>query len=249
MWQTKYPSTIKAEDVAAGRQVLEVPSLSRQTYSHSVAGEVARLNLFRKERKKYYRPKPPKPKPKPALPKVARVPTPPPPPPKPLAPPPQLILTGVVLLNGKQVAIFDGTYSEVRGGKVENGLKPRRRGYQVGETLGGYRIESIEKTHATLAEIAGSRLTLKVSKTSSMEKIRQSGTELIQKTKRVVPLAVPKRGKTLNPRPSPPISIRPNPGTPVPAPVPVPPGAAPPSSNPSFQNHPKPPLRQKSMGF
>ncbi len=113
----QFPSQINGESILPKYRVLEVPKISREVYSKAVVGEVTRLNLFRQERKKYYRPKPPKPKPRPkpqvkrALPKVTLA---PPPPPKPVAPPPQLILTGVLLFDGQQVAIFEGTYSYIR---------------------------------------------------------------------------------------------------------------------------------------
>ncbi len=198
----KFPSKIQGESILPQHRVLEVPKISREVYSKAVVGEVIRLNLFRQERKKYYRPKPPKPKPrpkpqvKPAPPKVALV---PPPPPKPTAPPPQLILTGVLLFDGQQVAIFEGTYSEIRGGKLVQNLKPRRRGYKIGESLGTYKIEVIDKTHATLTALAGSHLTLTVSKTPPNQKIQKTGNRLVQKSKPVlnqVPVtsrSIPKR--------------------------------------------------------
>ncbi len=182
----QFPSKIQGESIPSKHRVLEVPKISREVYSKAVVDEVTRLNLFRKERKKYYRPKPPKPKPrpkaqvKPAPPKVALA---PPPPPKPTAPPPQLILTGVLLFDGQQMAIFEGTYSEIRGGKLVQNLKPRRRGYKIGESLGGYKIETIDKTHATLSTISGRNLTLTISKTPPTQKIQNTGNRLIQKNK------------------------------------------------------------------
>ncbi len=185
----QFLSQINGEAILPKHRVLEVPKISREVYSKAVVGEVTRLNLFRKERKKYYRPKPPKPKPrpklqvKPAPPKVVLA---PPPPPKPVAPPPQLVLTGVLLFGGKQVAIFEGTYSEIRGGKLVQNLKPRRRGYTIGESLGGYKIEGIQKNHATLTALAGSHLRLTVSKTPASQKIQKTGNRLVQNSKPVL---------------------------------------------------------------
>ena len=183
--QPKYPSIVKANDIVPVPRELAVPSLSRQVYSNTVVQDVARLNLFRKQRRKFYRPKPPKPKPqiKRALPKVAVAP--PPPPPKPTAPPPQLILTGVMLFNDHKVAIFEGTYSEIRGGRLVQNLKPRRRGYKIGETLGDYKINTIEKSHTTLSATTGNNLTLTISKTPSTQKIQNTGSNLIQKSKSI----------------------------------------------------------------
>jgi len=188
----QFPSKIQGESIPSKHRVLEVPNISREVYTKAVVGEVTRLNLFRQERKKYYRPKPPKPKPrpkpqvKPEPPKVALAPPPPPPPPpppKPTAPPPQLILTGVMLFDDQKVAIFEGTYSEIRGGKLVQNLKPRRRGYKIGESLGGYKIETIDKAHATLSALSGRNLTLTISKTPPSQKIQKTGNRLIQKNK------------------------------------------------------------------
>jgi len=252
----KFPVEIKGEGIRPEHRVLEVPNISRKVYSQAIVEEVIRLNLFRKERKKYYRPKPPKPKPrpqpkvKPVPPKVALAP-PPPPPPQPTAPPPQLILTGVMLMDGQKVAIFEGTYSEVRGGRLVQNLKPRRRGYRIGESLGTYKIEGIDKTHATLTALAGSHLTLTISKTPPNQKIQKTGSSLIQKSKRVS-TDTPKSSPVLKNRRSrripikkkllkkgiPPGSLSPQLTPPTQAPDQVP-------SNPGIV----PRLRQKSMGF
>jgi hypothetical protein len=132
--QPKFPLSVKGDDIVPTLRELETTALSRQVYSNAMVGDVTRLNLFRKQRKKYIRPKPPKPKPRPII-KVKPTPpppppivavAPPPPPPKPTAPPPQLFLTGVMLLDNQKVAIFKGTYSEIRGGELIKNLKPRR---------------------------------------------------------------------------------------------------------------------------
>ncbi len=188
--QPKFPATVKGDDIVPAPRELEIPALSRQVYSNAAVKDVTRLNLFRKQRKKYYRPKPPKPKPKiiPAPPKVAVLPPPRPKPvvpPKPTVPPPKLILTGVLLFDGQQVAIFEGTYSEIRGGKLVQNLKPRRRGYKTGESLGGYEIKTIDKYRATLSATTGNHLTLIISKTHPNQKIQKAGNRLTQKSKRV----------------------------------------------------------------
>ncbi|MDH5762585.1 MAG: hypothetical protein OEZ51_06375 [Nitrospinota bacterium] len=86
-------------------------------------------------------------------------------------------------MNDQKVAIFEGTYSEIRGGKLSEGLKPRRRGYKIGETLGHFRIDTIDKTHATLSAIEGSDLTLTISKTPDTKRIQKAEGGLIQKNK------------------------------------------------------------------
>ena len=234
--QPKFPATVKGDDIVPAPRELEIPALSRQVYSNAAVKDVTRLNLFRKQRKKYYRPKPPKPKIKPSLPKVAVAPTPPPPPPQPTAPPPQLVLTGVLLFDGQQVAIFEGTYSEIRGERLVQNLRPRRRGYKIGETLGGYKIKTIDKTHATLTALSGNNLTLSISKTSPTQKIRKTGNRLIQKNK-PVSNNIPQESR-LN-KISPPASSPPAVSTP---------GAEAPAPDLSNPNR-LPRLRQRSMGF
>jgi hypothetical protein len=182
--QPKFPATVKGDDIVPPPRELKTPALSRLVYSQTVVNDVARLNLFRKQREKFYQPKP-KPrsiaKVRPTAPRVAVA----PPPPKPTAPPPQLVLTGVVLLDHQKVAIFEGTYSEIRAGQLVKDLKPRRRGYKIGETIGGYKIKTIDKSRATLAAVSGSHLTLTISKTPPTQKIQKAGNQLFRKNKSV----------------------------------------------------------------
>jgi hypothetical protein len=139
-----------------------------------------------------------------------------------------------MLFNDHKVAIFEGTYSEIRGGNLVQNLKPRRRGYKIGETLGDYKINTIDKSHATLSAISGNNLTLTISKTPPTEKIQNTGNNLIQKSKsasNTIPRAIPtgrtRRSqaipiqKNFNKRVSPPTASPPavsTPGTKVPAP-------------------------------
>jgi len=250
--QPKFPSKVQGDQIVPAPRELEVPSLSRQVYSNTMVRDVSRLNLFRKQRTKYYRPKPPKPKPriKPELPEVAVAP--PPPPPKPTAPPPQLILTGVMLLADQKVAIFEGTYSEIRGGELVQNLKPRRRGYKIGETLGGYEIKAIDRSHVTLSAITGNNLTLTISKTPSTQKIKKTRNKLVHKSK---PVANSIKGKSpiRRTRRSQPIPTEQRPlnrqsPTESPPPVVSTPGAVAPAPNPADRNR-LPGLRQRSMGF
>jgi hypothetical protein len=248
--QPKFPATVKGDDIVPPPRELKTPALSRLVYSSAVVNDVARLNLFRKQRKKYYRPKP-KPRPivkaRPTGPKVAVA---PPPPPKPTAPPPQLVLTGVLLLANQKVAIFEGTYSEIRAGQLVKDLKPRRRGYKIGETIGGYKIKAIDKSRATLAADSGSHLTLTISKTPPTQKIQKSGNRLIQKNKSVAS-NIPGRPPVRQTRRSQRIPIPKRPMNRTASPVVTPPavatpGAAAPAPKPSNRI---PRSKQRSMGF
>ncbi len=251
-FQPKFPSVVKGDEIEPAPRELKIPAISRQVYSNAVVQDVARLNLFRKQRKKYYRPKPPKPKPqiKRAPPQVAVAP--PPSPPKPTAPPPQLVLTGVMLFDDQKVAIFEGTYSEIRGGRLVQNLKPRRRGYKIGETLGEYKIKTIDKTFATLSATTGNSLTLTISKTPPTQKIQKTGNNLIQKSKPVSTTSA-RTSPARRTRRSQPIPIQKNlqkrkvPPSGSPPAVSIP-GAKKPFPGPLNSKRLKR-LRQKSMGF
>ena len=248
----KLPSSVGAEAVSAVQRELKVPILSRQSYSYALAQDVTELNLFRKQRRKFYRPKPPKPKPqvKRALPKVALAP--PPPPPRPTAPPPQLVLTGVLLLGDQRVAIFEGTYSEFRSGRLVQNLKPKRRGYKVGESIGAYTIQNIDTSYATLSAAADNQLTLTLSKTPPGKKIRRTGNQLTQKGK-----TISKNFKRLSPprrtHRSQPIPVQKDPGIRETPPVTAPPAVSIPGSNrpipepftPEYLEQ----IRKKALGF
>lgn len=247
----KFPSSIAADPNPALPRELVIPTLSRQTYSKSVVKDVSQLNVFRKQRRKYYRPKPPKPKlrVKRAPPSVAlATPT---APPKPTVPPPQLVLTGVLLFGDQKVAIFEGTYSDIRGGRLIQNLKPRRRGYKTGEFLGKYRIKNIDQSHATLSSVAGNNLTLTLSKTPPAQKIRKSGNQLIQKSKPGT-----KNFSTTPPtrqtRRSQPVPVQRIPGNRISSPAPAPPAVMTPTVNQSIPNplnsNRLQQLRQKALG-
>ena len=252
--QPKFPSTVEGNAIAPAPRKLETTALSRHIYSNAMVGDVIRLNLFRKQRAKYYRPKPPKPKfrpkvkVKPAPPAVAVA---PPPPPKPTAPPPQLVLTGVLLLDDQKVAIFNGTFSEIRGGKLVQNLKPRRRGYRIGETLGGYKIKAIDKSHVTLSALSGNNLTLTISKTPPVQKIQKAGNKLVQKNKPVAS-NIPRRSTTSRTRRSKPVPTQKRPLNRS-----SPSESSPHVDDPDAPEHSSDPsnpsrlqrLRQRSMGF
>ena len=248
--QPKFPASVDGDGVAQVSRELKIPVLSRQPYSNSIVKDISHLNLFRKQRRKHYRPKPPKPKPKPRInknaPQVALAPSPPPPPPKPITPPPQLVLTGVMLFNDHKVAIFEGTYSEIRGGRLVQNLKPRRRGYKIGEALGDYKIETIDKSHATLSAINGGNLTLTISKTSPTEKIQKAGGNLIRKSK-PVSNSFPRKAPTRKSR------IQKNGNNGASPPATPPPAVSTPGSRIPIPNTLSPKrlqqLRQKAMGF
>jgi len=249
----KFPSTVQGDEIVPTPRELEIPALSRKVYSNAMVGDVTRLNLFRKQRKKYYQPKLSKPKPraavkvKPAPPMVAMAPS----PPKPTAPPPKLILTGVMLLDNQKVAIFEGTYSEIRGGQLVQNLKPRRRGYKIGETLGDYKIKTIDKSHATLLTIGGNNLTLAISKTPPTQKIHNTGNTLIQKSKPVANNIL-RKSSTSRTRRSQSVPIQERPlrrsSPSASSPSAATPGAAVPSPDSSNTNRFQRP-RQRSMGF
>jgi hypothetical protein len=159
-----------------------------------------------------------------------------------------------MLFNDHKVAIFEGTYSEIRGGKLVQNLKPRRRGYKIGETLGDYKINTINKSHATLSAITGNNLTLTISKTPPTQKIQKAGKNLIQKSK-PVSNGFPRTTRTRRSRRPQPIPIQKNFNKRIPPPAPgtSPPAVSTPGAKvpiPNSLNQKRlPRLRQKSMRF
>ena len=248
--QPKFPSTVDGDAIAEVSRELIIPTLSRQVYSNAMVEDVTRLNLFRKQRRKHYRPKPPRSKSriKNTTPLVAVAPSSPLAPPKPTAPPPQLVLTGVMLFDDQRVAIFEGTYSEIRGGRLVQNLKPRRRGYKIGESLGDYKIKAIDKSHATLSAMTGNNLTLTISKTHPAQKIRKAGNNLTHKSKPVSNFS-----RTAPTRRSQSAPIQKSPNKRVPLPATSPPGVSTPGSKARIPNTLNPQrlerLRRKAMGF
>lgn len=163
----KYPQRVDGSEIIPALVTLEIPEIIRKEYSKSVADTVARLNLFRPERRPYVKPKPPpppkvKPKEKPK-PVVARIQEPTTPVvQKPVVPPPELRLTGVMLFGNQKVAFFEGTYSKIVSGGLARNLAPKRGGYKVGEFFGDYQIQIIEKDRVVLGSLKGKKITLRL---------------------------------------------------------------------------------------
>jgi len=153
-----------------------------------------------------------------------------------------------MLFDNKKVAIFEGTYSEIRGGRLVQNLKPRRRGYKIGEFLGDYKIKAIDKSHATLSAITGNNLTLTISKTHPTQKIQKAGNNLTHRSKPVS--TFPRTAPILR---SQPVPIQKSPNNRVPLPATSPPGVSTPSPKAHIPNTLNPQrlerLRRKAMGF
>jgi len=159
----KYPARVNGEEIVPQTAQLKMPHVMRKPYTSSSADAVARLNLFREERKPYQKPKPikvnvpvgiKKPivvvKPKPVKPKL------------PVLPPPQIKLTGVVLHGSFKVALFEGTYSEFGDNGQPRALTPRKKGYKVGEFMGEYQVQTIGEDRVTLEIPGGQKMTLRL---------------------------------------------------------------------------------------
>jgi len=164
----KHPSRVDGTAIQPAPRPLEKPTLTRKQAPAQSANEVAQRNIFRKERREYAATSSPQ-----ALGQLARATN--------QLPPPKLSLHGVMLVNGTKVALFDGSYPvREANNKVQD--KPlKHKGYRIGENIGGYQINTIDKHSVTMKNSTGGILTLNVSKRTEGQKIQRTGNDFFHK--------------------------------------------------------------------
>jgi hypothetical protein len=164
----KHPSRVDGTAIQPAPRPLEKPVLTRKPAPAQVAHEVAQRNVFRKERREFT----PKGTPQ-VIGQLARA--------THQLPPPKLSLQGVVLVNGTKVALFNGSYPvREANNKVQD--KPlKHKGYRIGENIGGYHINTIDKHSVTMKNASGGILTLNVSKRTEGQKIQRNGNNFVHK--------------------------------------------------------------------
>lgn len=142
-----YPDKVDNLNLNDDKRKLSKLVIDRQNQPPQSINKVVSNNLFRKERAEYIPPPPPSP--------VKNQIT------QNLLPSPELVLRGVMLLNGTKIAILEGSYSEMRGNKIEkNNIK--RKGYYLGDQISNYTISHIEKRTVTLNSHSGQTLRVKL---------------------------------------------------------------------------------------
>ena len=156
----KYPNRVDGENQMSSSREIAPLKIKRQTITPQSVNEIVSKNLFRKERIEYQPPNSPQPTSQAA--KVA---------PKPELPAPKLTLRGVMLLGGTKIAILEGSHPVTIEGKVEN-TPIKRKGYYLGDKIGGYKISKISKREVILDNSAGQIIAVKLKRSmNSTDKI------------------------------------------------------------------------------
>ena len=187
----KYPREITAGSVLDAPAQPQALPVRNHLYNAAVIQAVVQSNLFRKDRRDYVPPPPP---PRPASP-VA--------PPAPQVPPPDLRLTGVMLLPGKPLAFLEGSMSVLKGDRTVAKKPVKRRGYPIGAQIGEYQIARIDKTEAVLDNKRGATLRLKLAK-KGRTPIERNGNAFTQKSESFNPRAlIPEKKLRKQPAPKP----------------------------------------------
>ena len=156
----KYPNRVNGENQMSSSREIAPLKIKRQTITPQSVNEIVSKNLFRKERIEYQPPNSPQPTSQAA--KIA---------PKPKVPAPKLTLRGVMLLGGTKIAILEGSHPVTIEGKVEN-TPIKRKGYHLGDKIGGYKISKISKREVILDNSAGQIIAVKLKRgVNSTDKI------------------------------------------------------------------------------
>ena len=156
----KYPNRVDGQNQMSSSREIAPLKIKRQTITPQSVNEIISKNLFRKERIEYQPPNSPQPTSQAA--KIA---------PKPKVPAPKLTLRGVMLLGGTKIAILEGSHPVTIEGKVEN-TPIKRKGYHLGDKIGGYKISKISIREVMLDNSAGQIIALKLKRSmNSTDKI------------------------------------------------------------------------------
>lgn len=173
--QPQHQSRVDPASVRPEPRALENVQVTRPYLSRADIDPIASANLFRKEREEYKAPPPPQvaKAPTTAAPKVSA----------PALPPPNVSLKGVFIANGTRVAFLEGNYSYFAAGNKVQEKNVRRKGYYLGERLGDFKINQIEKSRVSLVNAQGSSMTLQLAKHIPDEMINRKGTHFFHKNK------------------------------------------------------------------
>lgn len=166
-----YPDHIDGETVRPPPRDPPANLVDRKAYSANAISGVTQNNLFQEERRSFFV----QPAPRPA--NVAAA--------VPKVPPPNLTLRGVVLLDGKELALLEGTYPVAQPGAPVAQKPVIHKGYGVGARIGEYKITRIEKTGITLDNAKGEKLNLKLVKFPT-DQLNFPASNIADKSKSVV---------------------------------------------------------------
>jgi hypothetical protein len=202
-----YPPRVDGASMVRSPKTLKNLAVSRLGYNAETVSQVVQGNIFRKQRREYI----PPPIARPIVPPVAS---------EPALPPPNLVLKGILMLGGTKIAILEGNYWTFQGShKVQK--KVKKKGYSLGQIVGGFELTEIDKTSVTLNDKNGRGVRLRLAKRSPEKIIHREGTAFFQKNKKYDPRKFkatpvknrPTRTTTAKPK------AKPTALAPVPAPV------------------------------
>ena len=104
-------------------------------------------------------------------------------------PPPNLVLKGVLILGGIKIAFLEGNYWVIQGNQpVEK--KVKKRGYSLGQIVGGFELTEIDKTSVVLDDNNGRVVRVKLTKRFPEKTIHREGTAFYQKNRKNDPRKV-----------------------------------------------------------
>ena len=166
-----YPFKVDGSSLVGSPKNPQKLVVSKPAYKPGSVSRVVQANLFRKERSPYIPPVAP----------TAQKAT-----PKPALPLPSLVLKGVLMLGGTKIAIIQGKYSTLQGGKIVK-KDVKKKGYSLGQIVGDFELTEIEKTWVILDNKKGRKVRLKLSTRAPDKVILRDGTALFQKNKKFDP--------------------------------------------------------------
>jgi hypothetical protein len=168
-----YPLRVDGESVVKSPKTLKNLAVTRAGYNSGTVSQVAKGNIFRKERREYI----PPPTARPVAAPVAS---------KPALPPPNLVLKGVLMLGGTKIAILEGQYWVLQGNRPAQ-KKVKKKGYSLGQIVGDFKLTEIDKTSVTLDDQKGRVVRLRLANRSPEKVIHREGTSFYQKNKKYDP--------------------------------------------------------------
>lgn len=166
-----YPFKVDGSSLVGSPKNPQKLVVSKPAYKPGAVSRVVQANLFRKERSQYIPPVVP----------TAQKAT-----PKPALPLPSLVLKGVLMLGGTKIAIIQGKYSTLQGGKIVK-KDVKKKGYSLGQIVGDFELTEVEKTWVILGDKKGRKIRLPLSTRSADKVIHREGTALFQKNKKFDP--------------------------------------------------------------
>ena len=165
-----YPNRVNGKNQTISNKEITRLKISRQGLKPQNIEKVVTNNLFRKERSEYQPPD------------IAETETITQIKPESDLPPPELTLKGIILLGNTKVCILEGSHSITIEGKVES-APIKRKGYRLGDKIGGYKISKITKREVILDSSTGQTISLKLK--SSMTRAGEISKPKKRKSKEV----------------------------------------------------------------